>query len=127
MDFIKSVPFKFVLPIVLLGLQLALKFFIDRRATAYNFIVAVLEVPINMFFISLSLIAAFIISGHGDTQLAFLFFLSILVVLIFGIFCWRRSVENLDQKKFIIACILGTVNLILSLPIFLFIVYFLIG
>jgi hypothetical protein len=126
MEILKCIPFKFLLPLILLGVQFSLKFFIDRRATAYNFYVALLEVPISMFFISLSLLSAFIIAGGGDLQLAFIYVLLILVVLIFCLFFWRRSIENLDKKYFGRALGLGLLNLTIALPTIVFIIIFLI-
>lgn len=125
MDFLTSIPFKFILPLVLLGLQFSLKFFIDRRATGFNFVTSILEVPVNMFFVSLSLLAAFIIVGHGDVQQAFITFLVILCILVFCIFFWRRSVEHFEKKNFWSAFGLGFLNLALSLPTLIYIVYFL--
>lgn len=127
MDFLHSLPFKFLLPLILLGLQFSLKFFIDRRATAYNFFTAILEVPISILFISLSLLSAFIIAGTGDVQKAFIYVLCILVVLIFCIFFWRRSVEHFEKKNFGYSTSLGILNFVLSLPILLYIVYYLIN
>ncbi len=125
MDFLTSMPFKFLLPLVLLGLQLSLKLFIDRRATAYNFAASILEVPINMFFISLALLAAFIIAGNGNVQKAFVFFLIVLFVLTFSIFFWRRSVEHFEKKYFFWAFGLGFLNLVLALPTIIYLIYFL--
>lgn len=125
MDFLTSIPFKFLLPLVLLGLQFSLKFFIDRRATAFNFATSILEVPINMFFVSLALLSALIIAGNGDIQKAFMFFLGILCLLPFCIFFWRRSVEHLEKKYFFWAFGLGFLNLALALPTIVGIIYFL--
>jgi len=125
MDFLTSVPFKFLLPIILLGIQFSLKFFIDRRATAFNFVTSILEVPINIFFISLALLAALIISGNGDIQKAFMLSLGILFVLIFSIFFWRRSVEHFEKKNFVWSFCLGFLNWALALPTIVGIIYFL--
>lgn len=126
MDFLTSIPFKFLLPFILLGIQFSLKYFIDRRATAFNFFVALLEVPINMFFISLSLLAGFIIAGSGNIQKAFIFFLMILLILIFCIFFWRRSVELFQNENYVKSFLLGFLNFILSLPVIIYIITFLI-
>jgi hypothetical protein len=125
MDFLTSIPFKFLLPVVLLGLQFSLKFFIDRRATAFNFVTSILEVPINMFFVSLALLAAYIIAGNGDLQKAFMVFLGILCMLTFCIFFWRRSVEHFEKKYFFWAFGLGFLNLSIALPTIVGIIYFL--
>lgn len=125
MDFLKSIPFMFLLPLILLGLQFSLKFFIDRRATALNFATAILEVPINMLFVTLALLSALIIAGNGDIQTAFIFFLAILSIVPFTIFFWRRSVEHLGRKYFFWCFGLGFINLTISLPIIIGTIYFL--
>ena len=127
MDFLYSVPFKFILPLILLCLQFSLKFFIDRRATAYNFFTSFLEIPISIFFLTLALLAAYIISGKGDIQFAFCLFLCILVILVFSIFFWRRSVEHFEKENFGYTTLLGILNLIISLPTLLYIIYFIIN
>jgi hypothetical protein len=102
-----------------------LKFFIDRRATAFNFVTSILEVPINIFFISLALLSALIISGNGDIQKAFMLSLVILFVLPFSIFFWRRSVEYFEKKYFFWSLGLGFLNFALALPTIIGIIYFL--
>ncbi len=121
MDFLSCIPFKFLLPFVLLGLQLSLKFFIDRRATALNFATSILEVPINILFVSLSLLSAVIIAGSGNLQLAYMISLGVLCMLPF----WRRSVEHLEKKYFVWSFSLGVLNLSLALPTIIGIIYFL--
>lgn len=125
MSFLISTPLKFILPIILLGVQFSLKLFIDRRVTGFNFVTSILEVPINMFFVSLSLLAAFIIRGSGDIQNVFIIFLIILVILMFGIFIWRRSLDHFERENFWSAFGLGVLNLILSVPILIWIICFL--
>ena len=126
MSFLNSLPFKFLLPILLLGLQFSLKFFIDRRVSAYIFLSSLLEIPISILFLSLSLLAGYIIAGNGDLQTAFVLFVSILVMLIFCIFFWRRSTDHLDKKNFGYTTCLGITNLVLSLPTLLFVIYYII-
>jgi hypothetical protein len=125
MDFLTNVPFKFLLPLILLGIQFSLKLFIDRRATAFNFTTSILEVPINIFFISLALLSALIISGSGDIQKAFILSLLLLPALIISIFLWRRSVEHFENKRFFLSSVLGILNYVLALPTIVYVIYFL--
>lgn len=120
--------YKFLLPIILLCIQFFYKFFTDRRVTAYNFILEILEIPISILFISLSLIAGFIISAtKGNFQLSFIYFISILILLFICILLWRRSTEHFEKKNFWRALLLGVFNLSLSLPILIYIIYYLTG
>lgn len=127
MELLKSLPFKILLPIILLGLQFSLKYFIDRRATAYNFITSILEIPISILFISISLLSGYIIAELYDIQKAFIFVLLILVIISFCIFFWRRSIEHFEKKNFGYTASLGILNLVISLPIFFYIIFFIIG
>lgn len=127
MSFLTSLPFKFLLPLILLGLQFGLKFFIDRRATAFNFVTAILEIPISMLFLTLSLISAYIIASKGDVQYPFMMFVAIVILLIFCIFFWRRSVEHFEKENFGYASCLGILNLVLSLPTLIYVIYYLIN
>lgn|GEM_PF-2925206 len=127
MSFFNSLPFKYLLPIVLLGLQFLLKFLVDRRATAFNFFTALLEIPVSILFLSLSLLAAFIIAGKGSVQFAFFSFPIILVVLLVCLLCWRRAVEHFEKKNLGYTACLGLLNFVLSIPILLFIINFLIN
>lgn len=126
MEFIYSLPFKFLLPVILLALQVALKFFIDRRATAFNFVTALLEVPISILFLSLSLLAGYIINGKGDVHFAFCSFITLIILLVFCIFFWRRSVDNFERKNFWSAISLGGLNYVISLPTLFLAIYFII-
>ncbi|MEN2414221.1 hypothetical protein [Flavobacterium mesophilum] len=127
MELIKSLPFKIILPLVLLGVQFSLKYFIDRRATAYNFATSILEIPISILFISISLLSGYIIAELYNVQTAFLYLLGIIVIVIFCIFFWRRSIEHLENKNFGYSIMLGILNLIISLPILIFIIFFIIS
>ena len=122
MEFFYSIPFKYLLPIILLGIQFSLKFFVDRKATAYNFAIAMLEIPISIFFITLSLIGGFIVAGNKGLEKGFLLFIIIIPLLIFGIFFWRRSVEHFEKKNFGYAICLGFLNYTLSIPTILLVV-----
>lgn len=127
MEIIKTLPFKIILPLILLGLQFSLKYFIDRRATAYNFATSILEIPVSILFISISLLSGYIIAELYDIQSAFLYLLGILVIVTFCVFFWRRSIEHFEKKNFVYSALLGILNLVISLPILIFIIFFIIS
>lgn len=122
MELIHNIPFKFVIPVILLTVQFSFKFFVDRRATAYNFVVAILEVPISIIFITLSLTGGFIVTGKSQLKEAFIIFLLIILLLFFCILFWRRSVEHFEKKNFGYTVLLGVLNFFLSIPLIIAVV-----
>jgi hypothetical protein len=125
MAFISSISFKILLPIILLALQIALKFFVGRKPTVPNFVAALLEVPVSIIFTSLSLIAGFLIAGNGNAQQLFIYFLGILIFAVIAVFLWRLSIDKFDNEKFLSAIFLGGVNIAISLPVLYYVVNFL--
>lgn len=127
MDFLKSLPFKIMLPLILLGLQFSMKYFIDRRATFFNFATSILEIPISVLFVSISLLSGYIIAQLYDIQMAFIYVLGILVITSFCIFFWKRSVEHFERKNFGYSSMLAVLNFIISLPVLVYVVFFIIS
>ena len=125
MDFLTGIPIKIILPIFLLTLQVALKFFIDRRVTFFDFVMALLELPVSMLFLSLSLLAAFVIGGLTGAEKAFSAFVIVLVFYVICIFLWRRSVDRFEKEFMKSTLALGASNFILSLPSLIYTIYFL--
>ena len=106
-----------LLPVILLGLQFSFKYFIDRRATAFNFVISILELPLSISFLALSFFSALIIAAKGQILEGLIFLLITIIFSVVCVFLWRRSVENFEKENFKKAFILGTLNIILSIPL----------
>ncbi len=109
-----------VLPLILLVLQFSLKYFIDRKATVFNFVISILEVPLSIIFLGLSFFAAYVMTSETNIDQGFIWFLVTLFLAIISIFIWRRSVHQFENERFISATLLGILNLFISVPILVY-------
>ena len=125
MTFISSLSFKLILPLILLALQIAIKFFVGRKPSVPNFVAALFEIPVSIIFTSLSLISGFLISGNGSAQELFMNFLGVLILAIIAVFLWRLSVDKYDKESFGLAILFGGINILFSIPILYYVVNFL--
>lgn len=101
------------MPIIVLLLSFSLKLFIDRTTTVNDAITSSLELPVDIAFVSLSLIIGFTISPHGDPQLGLLWFCSYLIATIFIVVFWKKSINSyITNGKFFI---FGSLNYVISI------------
>lgn len=85
------------MPVVVLGLSFMLKLFIDRSTTAPDAIVSTLELPVDITFLSISLIVGFTIAPSGDSKAGMAWFAFYMFAAIFIVFLWRRSMKCFDS------------------------------
>jgi len=85
-----------IMPVVVLGLSFMLKLFIDRSTTAPDAIVSTLELPVDITFLSISLIVAYTIAPSGDSKAGLAWFAFYMFAAIFIVFLWRRSIKSFD-------------------------------
>lgn len=83
-----------IMPAIVLGLSFFLKMFIDRQTTANDAISSALELPVDIVFLSISLIVGFILMPNTNTLMGFAWFGCYLVLAILIVFVWRRSTHN---------------------------------
>lgn len=101
------------MPIIVLLLSFSLKLFIDRTTTVNDAITSSLELPVDIAFLSLSLIIGFTISPNGDSQLGLLWFCTFLIATIFIVVFWKKSINSYTTGgKFFI---FGSVNYVISI------------
>ena len=103
-----------ILPAALLALAFVLKLCIDREATAPVLILALLELPVDMTFLSSTFIISYTIGVNGDKELGLIFFIAFLIGTIVVILLWRRSIRFFDSDKLIKSSLLGTLNYLIS-------------
>lgn len=102
-----------IMPTIVLGLSFFLKMFIDRQTSANDAIGSALELPVDIVFLSISLIVGFILMPNANTLLGFAWFGCYLVLAILIVFFWRRSTHNhLNNGKYMG---LGFLNYFLSI------------
>ncbi len=104
-----------IMPVLVLGLSFMLKLFIDRSTTAPDAIVSTLELPVDIIFLSISLIVGFIIAPSGDAKSGLAWFAFYIFAAIFIVFLWRRSIKSFDSgSQKTVICLAG-VNYFLAI------------
>lgn len=102
-----------IMPAIVLGLSFFLKMFIDRQTTANDAIGSALELPVDIVFLSISLIVGFILTPKANTLMGFAWFGCYLVLAVLIVFIWRRSTNNhINNGKYVG---LGFLNYLLSI------------
>ena len=110
---------KYVLPLLLMVIQLTFKVLIDEKFTFFNLTLALLEIPITLIYISLALLSAFIIAKGLDYDKVFVFFLISIVFYVISITLSKRSKSNFESSKFKSTIGQGILNYLVAIPIFL--------
>lgn len=105
------------LPAIMLLLVFLLKLFLDRSANTADIVQGVLELPVEISFLSVSFIAAFILSKAGNVDGGLLCFISYIVISIVVIVLWRRSNRAFLEDKLVRSSIMAVVNYGASLAI----------
>ena len=103
-----------VMPILLLALSFVLKLVVGRNAESLDIISSLLELPVDMIFLSTVLIVGFTLSPSGDARQGLAWFSLYILGAIIVILLWRKSIRKSDKGSYISACCLGGLNYLLS-------------
>jgi hypothetical protein len=104
-----------VMPGMVLALSFALKLFIDRTATLPDAISSVLELPVDIAFLSMTLIVGYTLSPGSDAKIGLAWFSFYLLGTIFVVAIWRRSIAFFINESHLYSLGLGAMNYIISL------------
>lgn len=127
MEIIKSLPFQYILPGLVVLLRFFLKLFTNSTPNGVRITIAIYEIPVNALFLSLSFIAAYIISLKENPSIFFTLFIIILLLVIVSILIWRAAEKLLMKKKYFWSIILGFLNFLLGIPILIYSILLLIS
>lgn len=105
----------FIMPGVVLLLSFTLKMFIDRSTSGPDAIVSTLELPVDIIFLSISLITGYTLSQGGNPILGFAWFSIYIIGAIIIVVLWRRSIQYFDTNRFILILLIATLNYALSI------------
>jgi hypothetical protein len=86
-----------IMPIAVLVLSFLSKLFIDRSTTMPQTIESILEFPVDITFLAISLIVGFTISPTGNPRDGMAWFALYMIFAILIVFLWRRSVKCFDN------------------------------
>ena len=88
-----------ILPITLLFLSFLLKLLIDRSVDIPIAIKAICELPVDMIFLSISFLIAFVISNDENRNEGLLYWIIFLIISIGVVFLWRRSILVYEKRE----------------------------
>jgi hypothetical protein len=99
-----------ILPIALVVMALLLKLFMDQSATVPLAIRSLYEAPVNVIFLALSFITAFIISLPANVSIGVCYLFAFLVVMLVVIVLWRRSIIFFERERHFWSAVLFIIN-----------------
>jgi hypothetical protein len=101
---------EFALPGLLLLAKFVVKLVVDRSATLPDFISAILALPVDIVFLSASLLAGHVISSPGNVKEGLVLFLGCICLSLIIVFLWRRSDGQFTKDRYFCAAALGLIN-----------------
>jgi len=99
------------LPGVLLLAKFLVKLVVDRSATLPDFISAILALPVDVVFLSASLLAGHVISSPSNLREGLVLFMGCICLSIVIVFLWRRSEGQFTKDRYIAAATCGLLNI----------------
>jgi hypothetical protein len=112
------------LPVLLVIIAFIYKLWIDRQVTLILFIHAFYELPVDIYFLSLSFLVASIITPMVASPNKILYLLIAMVISFLGVIGWRKSITYLENEReplsglcFVINCTIAILCLIKSINI----------
>lgn len=99
-----------ILPAIILLMAFLLKLFIDRTASVADVCLSLLELPVDIAFLAMSLIAGFTIANPDQASKGLITFAAYVVVAVLVVVFWRRSRRYFTTDKNFIAVFLGVLN-----------------
>ena len=106
-----------ILPLLIIVLSLLLKMFVNRTTSAPQFLAGVLELPIDIVFLSMSLTVAYSISKVENVALGTSWLVLCFVIAIVSVVFWRMSLRFFEDNKSIHCIFLATLNYLVSVLI----------
>jgi hypothetical protein len=103
-----------IMPLILIVLAFLLKLFIDRTVTAPDALAALLDLPADIAFFSISLIVSFTIAAPSNRDVGMLWFAAYIVMSAFVIFLWRRSLSTFNAGRKFVPAVAGIVNYVIT-------------
>ena len=98
------------LPGALLLAKFLLKLIVDRSATLPDFISAILALPVDIVFLSASLLAGYAISSPHNVKEGLVLFIGCICLSLVIVFIWRRSDGQFTRDRYLAAATLGLLN-----------------
>jgi len=116
-----------ILPISILFLAFMLKLFIDRSAEAPLIVKSLYELPVDIIFLTVSLLAGLTITKKPDNSHELTTLVIFIIVAIINVIIWRRAIKLFEDNYkwwsivptvlnycITIFCLITTINLLIK-------------
>lgn len=100
---------------LLLVLAFTLKLFVERSTTAPVLVQSLLELPVDIIFLAMSFVTAFILGATGKAAEGLLTFIVYVVVAILLVALSRKSITNFEKDSYYKAGFLSFLNYAMAL------------
>jgi hypothetical protein len=107
---------RWLIPLILLLLQVLMKLFIADTYDKFKVWSAFLYIPVQTGFLALSFAATVLMSAPHKASLVFAVCLFYIMILIVCIVLWRQTSSSLVVRDVIIASLITIINFALTLP-----------
>ena len=112
---------KIIAPLLLLGLQVSLKFLVGRQIEKRHYLELICELPTNVIFLSSSFSLVLLFINNPIENMTVIYFIAILIISIIVVFIFRITKNILDLtmtvKNILWATILILFNYLVSISI----------
>lgn len=103
------------MPLILLAFAFILKLIIDRQCTLPDAIAAILDLPTDIAFFSLSVIVGVVIVEPGNKANGIMWFAIFIVLTVITVLLWRRSVRAFNAGHRLISIMATFFNYAITL------------
>lgn len=87
------------LPLGIVVMSFFLKIFVNRETSAPNIVVGILEIPVDIAFVSMSLTVAYSISNRGNGISATSWLCACFLISILAVIVWRWCLNLFDNRS----------------------------
>jgi hypothetical protein len=99
------------LPGLLMFAKFLVKLVVGRSASLPDFVSAILALPVDIIFLSASLLAGYVISSPKNSKEGLILFMACICLSIIIVLLWRKSEGQFTKDKYISAISCGLLNM----------------
>lgn len=114
--------FVVLMPLIILGIKGLLKHSVGKKLNEITYGNLILELPIDILFISISFNIIYFSKSDAIIKLATIYICCQIFIAIIAVILWRHAVAEFEKKENLCAAFkFGIINFILTIPFFILI------
>jgi hypothetical protein len=103
-----------VLPALILSLKFFAKWLIGERPSIIRFWQSLLQLPVDIGFLAISLLVALIVAPKGSAFMPFVVFLIYVILVLISVAFWKLSPEDVSRRSVVVAAVVLMFNVTLT-------------